>query len=230
MDIATMYHDFINWAVGILEHWRRGFYHRASMESEISDSPLTSGTLIFQLDGPPPHSSMSTTSFPNLDLWDFYILDSATRYALPAALVKAIILAESAMIPTAESNVGAMGLMQLMPATAKALEVSDPWDPQQNIDGGCRYIREQIDNLGHIRLAIAAYHAGPGNVRKYKGIPPFESTQTYVTRVMEYFEHFKNQYPIPLKASCPKHTHPPVFGISPIYLHSVALRSSQLWH
>ena len=62
------------------------------------------------------------------------------------------------------------------------------------VDGGCRYIRE-IDNLGHIRLAIAG-HAGPGNVRKYKGIPPFESTQTYVTRVMEYFEHFKNQYPI----------------------------------
>ena len=164
---------------------------------QITDSPPSSGTSIFQLDGPPPTlKHVNDRNFPNLDLWDYYILDSATRYALPAALVKAIILAESAMIPTAESNVGAMGLMQLMPATAKALEVSDPWDPQQNIDGGCRYIREQIDNLGNVRLAIAAYHAGPGNVRKYKGIPPFESTQTYVTRVMEYFEHFKNQYPI----------------------------------
>ena len=164
---------------------------------QITDSPVHGGTSIFQLDGPPPKiERINDRNFPNLNLWDYYILDSATRYALPAALVKAIILAESAMVPTAESNVGAMGLMQLMPATAKALGVLDPWDPGQNIDGGCRYIREQIDNLGEYHLAIAAYHAGPGNVRKYNGIPPFESTQTYVTRVMEYFEHFKAQYPI----------------------------------
>ena len=164
---------------------------------QITDSPLSGGTSIFELDGPPPKLQyVNDRNFPNLNLWDYYILDSATRYALPAALVKAIILAESAMIPTAESNVGAMGLMQLMPATAKALKVTDPWNPEQNIDGGCRYIREQMDNLGDYRLAIAAYHAGPGNVRKYNGIPPFESTQTYVARVMEYFEHFKTQYPI----------------------------------
>ncbi|MEC8382169.1 MAG: lytic transglycosylase domain-containing protein [Myxococcota bacterium] len=188
-------------SIGLLAFWSIGgevfITELPNGTIEISDSPLTSGTSIFQLDGPPPTlKHVNDKNFPNLDLWDFYILDSATRYALPAALVKAIILAESAMIPTAESNVGAMGLMQLMPGTAKALEVKDPWDPQQNIDGGCRYIREQIDNLGNYRLAIAAYHAGPGNVRKYNGIPPFESTQTYVTRVMEYFEHFKNQYPI----------------------------------
>ena len=164
---------------------------------QITDSPVISGTSIFELGGPPPKSDrINTRNFPNLNAWDLYIQESAVRYALPAALVKAIILAESAMIPTAESHVGAMGLMQLMPTTAAALGVTDAWDPIQNIDGGCRYIREQLDNFGDYHLAVAAYHAGPGNVRKYKGIPPFETTQTYVIRVMELFEHFKAQYPI----------------------------------
>jgi len=163
---------------------------------EFTDTPQRIGTTIFELGGAPPTTNkINSRNFPNLNAWDLYIQTAATQYALPAALIKAIILAESAMVPTAESNVGAIGLMQLMPRTAEALGVSNPWDPIQNIDGGSRYIREQLDNFGEYRLAVAAYHAGPTNVRKYNGIPPFESTQTYVIRVMELFEHFKSQYP-----------------------------------
>ena len=86
--------------------------------------------------------------------------------------------------------------MQLMPKTAEGLGVTDPWDPEQNIDGGSRYIRQQLDTFGDLRRAIAAYHAGPANVRKYGGVPPFDSTQTYVTRVLDLYDLFLHQRPV----------------------------------
>lgn len=94
-----------------------------------------------------------------------------------------LVQAESAFNPQAQSPVGAIGLAQLMPATAAELGV-DPSDPEQNLRGGARYLRQQMDTFGTPELALAAYNAGPGNVRKYGGVPPFEETQNYLSRIL----------------------------------------------
>ena len=116
-------------------------------------------------------------------------LDEATlKTGLPAALLDAVIRTESGYRPRAVSSAGAIGLMQLMPATARALGVSDPFEPRQNILGGARYLRRMYDRFGSLSLAIAAYNAGPGAVAKHGGIPPFAETQRYVQVVLDRFE------------------------------------------
>lgn len=94
-----------------------------------------------------------------------------------------LIQQESSWNPAARSSAGAYGFAQLMPGTAADLGV-DPTDPLQNLRGGARYLRQQLDTFGDIRLALAAYNAGPGNVRKYGGVPPFRETQNYVSKIL----------------------------------------------
>ncbi|TAM62530.1 lytic transglycosylase domain-containing protein [bacterium] len=117
---------------------------------------------------------------------------SAARWNVDPALVNAVIANESGFDPQATSKVGAMGLMQLMPATAAGLGVSDPYDPQQNVAGGVRYLRGLLDRFnGDVSLAVAAYNAGPGAVEKYGGVPPYKETQQYVAAVLDSYRRYQ---------------------------------------
>jgi soluble lytic murein transglycosylase-like protein len=116
------------------------------------------------------------------------ILNAAQRYDLPVNLIKSVIRAESNFQVNAVSQAGAQGLMQLMPATARELGVKNPFNIEENIDGGSRYLRKMLDSFGgDLKLALAAYNAGPEAVIKYGGkVPPFRETQQYVKRVLRF--------------------------------------------
>jgi soluble lytic murein transglycosylase-like protein len=116
------------------------------------------------------------------------INDAAERYKIDPTLIKAIILAESRYDHMAVSKRGAIGLMQLMPSTADALGFEDIFDPVHNINAGVKYIKQLLELYeGDVELALAAYNAGRNKVRKYKGIPPYKATKTYIKKVFEYY-------------------------------------------
>ena len=126
-----------------------------------------------------------------------WMMDYAERYSrannLSPALVKAIIRAESNGDRFAESPKGAQGVMQLMPFTARRMNVSHPFDPIENIEGGVKYIKELLGTFGgNLVHAVAAYNAGPNAVKKYGGIPPYKETRLYVKRVMNYYRQYQS--------------------------------------
>lgn len=125
--------------------------------------------------------------------FDAAIARAAAAAGIDASLVKAVVAAESGFNPSAVSSAGARGLMQLMPGTAAALDVRDPFDPESNLFGGARYLRQQLDRFGSLPLALAAYNAGPANVTRYDGIPPFAETQRYVGTVIDLFDAYRER-------------------------------------
>ena len=138
-------------------------------------------------------SSASTASKSTKEVRITNAVENAcSKYNLPPALVLGVIKQESGFKPQAESHCGAQGLMQLMPGTAQNMGVKDSFSIEQNIDGGCKYLRKMLDRFdGNVNHALAAYNAGPGNVEKYKGVPPFAETKNYVKSVVAHAEKFQ---------------------------------------
>lgn len=116
------------------------------------------------------------------------IAESAKRCDLDPQLLRCVVDAESGFNRHAVSPKGAQGLMQLMPSTAAALGVGDPFDVRQNIAGGAGYLRQQLDRFGRLDLALAAYNAGPAAVARYGDVPPFAETQSYVSRILAAYD------------------------------------------
>jgi soluble lytic murein transglycosylase-like protein len=124
--------------------------------------------------------------------FDAQINAAAASNGIDPALLKGLVSQESGFNPNARSGAGAVGLTQLMPGTASALGVTNPLDPAQSLQGGAKYLREQLDRFGGDEtLALAAYNAGPGAVQKYGGVPPYAETQNYVTSVMSKAAAFR---------------------------------------
>jgi soluble lytic murein transglycosylase len=137
----------------------------------------------------------STRYVPQVGSYDNLIEFASRRHGVPAALVKAVIHAESAFNPRAVSPKGAMGLMQLMPATAQLMGVAKPFQASQNVQGGTRYLRSLHDRYGSWPHTLAAYNAGPTAVDQYHGIPPYAETRQYVKRVLSYYRRYHGDFP-----------------------------------
>ncbi len=158
-----------------------------TMLNESSSSTSSSSTQAEPADVSATASSSSGKSSSVSGKFSDLINAAAEKFNVDADLIKAVIKAESNFDADAVSSSGALGLMQLMPATAESLGVDDPLDPAQNINGGTKYLHRLLDKYNNnVTLAVAAYNAGPGAVDKYGGIPPYSETQTYVKRVLNY--------------------------------------------
>ena len=145
------------------------------------------------------------TNIPTRNNYKFYMKEEGDRsivgelighyaamYDLEPALVRAVIKVESNFDANSVSHKGAQGLMQLIPETARDMQVDNPFSPEDNIRGGIRYLRLMLDQFnGDVELALAAYNAGPGTVRRHQGIPPFEETRNYVERVKKYLQYYR---------------------------------------
>jgi soluble lytic murein transglycosylase-like protein len=168
-----------------------GVLHLTNVPKGKYNLVLKEGWVRFQLDS-------------NFEKYDPAIQEAAKRYRVDYALVKAVIKAESNFDPVAISRAGARGLMQLMPGTANALQVINPFHPDDNIDGGVRYLRYLLDLFkGNLYLVLAAYNAGEEAVFRYNGIPPYRETLSYIQRVLKYFRNYSGKIKNPESSSKP---------------------------
>jgi soluble lytic murein transglycosylase-like protein len=139
-----------------------------------------------------PSSSSRSKDPARYDRYNGLIDEAAQLYQLPESFIRAVMRVESDFNPKVVSRAGAMGLMQLMPKTARSMGVSDPFDARQNILGGSRYLRILANRFkGDLVLTVAAYNAGESAVEKYHGIPPYKETQRYVRRVLKHYYAYR---------------------------------------
>ncbi len=146
---------------------------------------------LYLREGPKVAPGKPAGSLPTASWMNGYVDRVSRANALPPALVHAIIKAESNGQRKAVSPKGAKGVMQLMPFTSKRMQVNDPFDPIENIEGGIRYVKELLVSFeGDLVNTVAAYNAGPAAVRKYGGVPPYKETRLYVRRVMDLYRQY----------------------------------------
>jgi soluble lytic murein transglycosylase-like protein len=165
------------------------------MPQSSDASPSFASVLQSQMNGGDQTESVAASNAPSMvppAQIDALVSDNAQSQSVDPALVKAIIANESGFNANATSNTGAQGLMQLMPGTAAGLGVGNAYDPAQNVAGGTKYIKQLLDHFGgDVKLAVAAYNAGPGAVEKYGGVPPYAETQNYVQNVLSSYAKYR---------------------------------------
>lgn len=161
--------------------------------AQITASRNGDGVLVLTGVGRPRAPSARPTRRPSPELVAL-IERFARMRGLEPSLVHAVIAAESSYDPRAVSKRGALGLMQLMPETAQELGVEDPFDPEANVGGGTLYLRRLLDRFGDLRLALAAYNAGPTAVARHGDVPPFDETRSYVARVLSLYDGDSNAW------------------------------------
>ena len=172
------------WGTSLYDFYLSG-YNNSFMRTMTPEYQETIRSLLFRKFY--NYFSNQPHAIPTRQKMDQSVKKAATKYRLPPNLINGVIKAESDFRTKAVSPAGAQGLMQLMPKTAKELGVKNPFDIDQNIDGGSRYLRKMIDLFGgDLKLALAAYNAGPEAVQHYRGIPPYRETTLYVDRVLKF--------------------------------------------
>ena len=149
----------------------------------LSSKRLDRPTQVFHVPGAPAYRTTTAGLPRHADVFEELVQEHSQRQSLRPELVRAVIQVESGFDPRATSPKGAMGLMQLMPDTARSLGVTNAYDPEENIRGGTVYLRQLLDKFGSEQLALAAYNAGPGAVHRYDGVPPYRETKDYVRKV-----------------------------------------------
>lgn len=162
-------------------------YRRMAGAESTTDPADTAGSFSAQLNTEmnAVNGTTNTNSIQSPEALDGFIRSASQKYGIDEKVLKAVIKAESSFDANATSSAGAMGLMQLMPATAKGLGVTDPYDPEQSINGGAKYLSYQLKRFdNNLELALAAYNAGPNAVLKYGGVPPYKETENYVKKIM----------------------------------------------
>ena len=179
--------DITNWLGNYLQSGVQALLAQV-LNAELSAKSQTRGSSAGSQISPAGLTATGTS-------FDDLINSVAGENGVDPRLVAAVAKVESGFRPDAVSSAGAMGLMQLMPATAQALGVTDPFDPQQNLEGGTRYLKSLLQRFGGDQtLALAAYNAGPGAVAAYGGVPPYAETQKYVTAVLSAMDSFGEEW------------------------------------